>query len=233
MKKSSFVESFNCAIEGFIYVVKTQRNMRIHFLFSVMIILLSILLNLSTYELLIVGSAIIFVLLSEMINTAIELTVDLISDSYHALARIVKDVAAGAVFLSSIYAIIVGYLIFSKHISFPIGEGLLKIKQSDWHITLITLILVISFVILGKILFQKGTPLRGGMPSGHAAFSFSIWTIISVITENPLIIILTFVMAFLVARSRVKQSIHSILEVVIGSILGILITLLVFQFIGR
>ncbi len=233
MKKNNFVESFNCAIEGFIYVVKTQRNMRIHFLFSVLVILLSILLNLESTEVLIVGSAIIFVLLSEMINTAIELTVDLIGDSYHILARIVKDVAAGAVFLASIYAVIVGYLIFSKHLFLPLENGLFKIRHSDWHITLISLTLVISFVIIGKVFFQKGTPLRGGMPSGHAALSFSIWMIISIVTENPLIIILSFIMAFLVARSRVKQSIHTNLEVIAGALLGAITTLLVFQLIGR
>lgn len=233
MRNRNFVDSFNCAIEGFIYVVKTQRNMRVHFLFAVMVLLAGIALSLDITEVLAIGSAITFVLLSEMINTAIELTIDLIGDSYHALARIVKDVAAGAVFLASIYAVIVGYLIFSRHISFPLEENLAKIRYSPWHITLIVIILVIFFVVLGKILFQKGTPFRGGMPSGHAAFSFSIWAIISILTKNSLVIILSFIMAFLVARSRIKESIHSTLEVITGAVLGILITLFVFQVLGR
>ena len=168
-----------------------------------------------------------------MLNTAIELAIDIIGSSYHVLAIIAKDVAAGAVFLASIYAVVVGYVIFSKHLSFPLEESLLRIKQSNWHITLIALILVLAFVILGKIIFHKGTPFRGGMPSGHAAISFSIWTVISVITANPLIVILSFIMAFLVARSRIKESIHTTLEVIAGAILGILTTMIVFQILGR
>jgi diacylglycerol kinase (ATP) len=71
--------------------------------------------------------------------------------------------------------------------------------------------------------------MRGGMPSGHAAIAFSMWTIIVFLTRNPIVIILAFVMAFLIARHRIKDSIHSIEEVAVGGVLGALVTTMVFQ----
>jgi diacylglycerol kinase (ATP) len=82
---------------------------------------------------------------------------------------------------------------------------------------------------MGKAFSKKGTPLRGGMPSGHSALAFSIWTIIVLVTKNSLVAFLTFIVAFLVAQSRVRQSIHSAWEVVVGGIIGVLATLLCFQ----
>ncbi len=229
MRERKFVESFNNAIEGFIYVLKTQRNMRIHFLCALLIILLAIYLNFSYLEILILCITITLVLTAEMVNTMVELLVDMVQSDFHPIARIVKDISAGAVLITSINAVIVGYLLFSKKIPFAIEEQLIKIRQSPWHLTFISLISVLGLVIIGKIAFHKGTPLRGGMPSGHAAIAFSIWAIIVFLTNNSIVIILAFVMAFLIARHRVKDSIHTIWEVVAGSVLGVLMTTLIFQ----
>ncbi|MBL7085202.1 MAG: diacylglycerol kinase [Candidatus Omnitrophica bacterium] len=233
MEKQNIVQSFNSAIEGFIYVVKTQRNMRLHFLISILVLLLGIHLNLEKLELLLLLVAICFVLLAEMLNTAIEMNADLISDSYNPIVRIIKDIAAGCVLVASINAFIVGYLLFlSRPWSFHIESGIDKIKSSPWHVTLIILIVVLFLVILGKVLFHKGTPLRGGMPSGHAAISFSIWTIISFLTANHLVIVLTFILTFLVARSRLSAGFHTFWEVAAGGILGIGVPILIFQILG-
>jgi len=229
MKEHNLVQSFNCAIEGFIYVLKTQRNMRIHFLSAVFILLLGIYFNFEGMEVLMLCTAITFVLLSEMINTAVEHMVDLISHTFHPLARIVKDITAGAVFVASVNAIIVAYLLFSKHLSFSLGMGLLKIRQSPRHITFISLILVLTMVVMLKAIFHKGTPLRGGMPSGHSAMAFSAWMIISLLTNNGIIIILAFIMASLIARNRLMRGIHSVWEVTAGGLLGSITTLFVFQ----
>jgi len=82
---------------------------------------------------------------------------------------------------------------------------------------------------LSKILLHSGTPLRGGMPSGHSAVAFSIWAIISIIYPSSLVVVLVFILAFLVARSRIRDRVHSILEVFTGALLGLVITLLIFQ----
>ena len=229
MQKTKIVVSFNYAIEGFIYVLKSQRNMRIHFLFSVLILLLGIYLNVAKVELIMLFIAVAFVLFAEMFNTAIEYTVDLVTKTANPLARVIKDIAAGAVLLSAINGFIVVYIVFSKHLNLPFENMVLKIKQSPWHITFIALIIVLSTVVLGKMFLRSGTPLRGGMPSGHSALAFSIWTAIVFSTPNNFIVALTFILAFLVARSRLIRSIHNVWEVLAGSVLGILITTLVFQ----
>lgn len=229
MRDVRFVESFNAAIEGFIYVLKTQRNMRVHFLTALLILLLGIYLNFTSTEILILCLTITFVLAAEMINTTVELVVDMIKSEFHPIARIVKDISAGAVLLTSINAVIVGYLLFSKKIPFRIEDGIVRIRQSPWHLTFISLILVLGMVIIGKILFHKGTPFRGGMPSGHSAVAFSIWTIIVFMTNNSIVVLLTFLMAFLIARHRIKDAVHTFWEVLAGSVLGVLITTLVFQ----
>lgn len=229
MKESNIIQSFNCAIEGFIYALKSQRNMRIHFLIAVFVLLLGIYLNFTGMELLILCFAIALVFLSEMINTAVELTIDLVHGEFNPLARIIKDVTAGAVLIASINAVVAGYLLFSKHLAFSLEEGLMRVRQSPWHITFISFILVLAIVVMVKAIFHKGKPLRGGMPSGHSAIAFAMWTVISIMTSNGLIAVLAFIMAFLIARSRLVQAIHDIWEVVAGAALGILVTVLLFQ----
>lgn len=224
------IESFNHAIEGFIYVLRTQRNMRVHFLLGVLIFIVGIILDFTRIELICLGSLVTLVLFAEMLNTAIEYTVDLISDAFHPLARVIKDISAGAVLLTALSAAIFGYLLFARHFEFSFIGGLSRIKNSPLHISIIAFIIVLSLTIIGKILFQKGTPMRGGMPSGHAALAFSVWTVVIFSTSNPLIIILTFIMAIVIARSRLSQRVHGVWEIVAGSLLGFFTTLLIFQF---
>ena len=230
MRKQGIIRSFNYAIEGFIHVIKTQRNMRIHFLIAVFALLLAIYLNFNRFEILLLCSAITFVFLSEMINTAIEYVVDLVlEDRYHALAQNIKDITAGAVLVASLNAIIVGYLLFSKNIPISFETGFMKLRQSSWHLTFIALISVLAVVVIVKTIVHRGEPLRGGMPSGHTALVFAIWMIIALLANNGLIIVLSFILVFLVARSRLLQAIHSLWEVIAGAIVGMLATLLIFQ----
>ena len=229
MQTRNFVESFNAAVEGFIYVLKTERNMRIHFLTAFFIILLGIYLSFSMFEVLILATTITLVLAAEMINTAIEHIVDMVKSEIHPIARLIKDIGAGVVLLTAINAVIVGYALFSRKVPFNIDTEMARIRQSPWHITFIAVILVFGLSILGKLIFHRGTPLRGGMPSGHSAVAFSIWTAIAFMTNNSVVIALSFVMAFLIARHRIKDAIHSFWEVLAGAALGILVTILVFQ----
>jgi diacylglycerol kinase (ATP) len=229
MQERRFVESFNASVEGFIYVLKTERNMRVHFLAALFFILLGIYLNFTSSELLVLCVTVTLVLASEMLNTAVELIVDMIKSEFHPIARIIKDVSAGVVLLASINAVVVGYMLFLAKMPFNVKDAMENVRRSPWHVTFIALILVFGATIVGKMLSRKGTPLRGGMPSGHAAIAFAIWTIIVFLTKNSIVIVLTFLMAFLIARHRVKDSVHTIWEVAAGSIMGALVTMLVFQ----
>jgi len=229
MKQRNFTDSLNAAVEGFIYAMKSERNMRIHFLFGVFVLMLGIYLNLSKADLLFICIAITLVLVTEMINSAVELTVDLVQNVFDPVARIIKDVAAGAVFIATVNAVIIGYIVFARALPFNVEEGILRLKESSWHTTFISLIIVFCLVVLGKVVSRKGTPFRGGMPSGHAAFAFSMWTIITFLTEKGLISILAFLLAVFVARNRISSGIHNAREVIVGGLLGMLTTALLFQ----
>jgi len=230
MQKQRLAESFNAAIEGFVYVFKSQRNMRLHFLMGLFAFLLGIILNFGYIELMILCLTIAFVLFAEMFNTAIEYTVDLVtSKEYHPLARIVKDIGAGAVLLSAMTAAIIGYILFASRAGIRIEDNIMKIRGSSWHITFIIFIIILVIVVLSKLFLNKGTPLRGGMPSGHSAIAFSIWAVISLLYPNGLVIFLVFILAFLVARSRISGQIHTLAEVFIGAMVGVLVAVLVFQ----
>ncbi|MFC1621125.1 diacylglycerol kinase [Candidatus Omnitrophota bacterium] len=233
MKRQNLVESFNSAIEGFIFVFKSQRNMRLHFAVGIIAIILGIFLNFTYIEMIILCLTIAFVLFAEMFNTAIEHTIDLVKEEFHPLARIVKDICAGAVLLSALAAVVVGYMLFVSKAGIRIEDNIIKIKESSWHISFIVLLIILGSVVLSKVLFRSGTPLRGGMPSGHSAVAFSIWTIISLLYPNSIVIFLVFILSFLVSRSRVRDGVHSILEVFTGALVGIFITLLIFQLLRR
>ncbi|MFC1624096.1 diacylglycerol kinase [Candidatus Omnitrophota bacterium] len=233
MKQQSLVESFNSAIEGFIYVFKSQRNMRLHFLIGLFVVLLGIFLSFTYIELIVLCLAIAFVLFAEMFNTALEHTIDLVKEDFHPLARIVKDICAGAVLLSAAFAIIVGYILFCSRIGLRLEENVIKIRESNWHLTFIILLIILGLVVLSKTFLRSGTPFRGGMPSGHSAVSFSIWAIVSLFYPKGLVIFLVFILAFLVSRSRIKDRVHSLLEVFTGAFLGIVITVLIFQILRR
>lgn len=229
MQRQNLVESFNAAIEGFIYVLKSQRNMRLHFLLGFFALSAGIFLNFSYLELILLCLTIALVLISEMFNTAIEHTIDLLSQDFHPLARIVKDIAAGAVLLGAVAATVVGYVLFVSRVSLRLEDNIIKIRHSNWHITFIALITVMVVVILSKIILNKGTPLRGGMPSGHSAVAFSIWATVSLLYPNSLVIFLVLILALLIAASRVRSGIHTSLEVLMGGAGGALVTLLIFQ----
>jgi diacylglycerol kinase (ATP) len=146
------------------------------------------------------------------------------------LAKVIKDIAAGAVFVSAVNATITGYVLFIRRFQLGIDKDVyVRIKQSPWHITLIALLVIIGLVILIKVIRHEKFVLRGGMPSGHAAVAFSVWIIITLVTSNALASILVFVLAAFVARTRVLNKVHTFWEVVAGAVLGALITLLIFQ----
>ena len=234
MKSKSLIESFNYAVKGIIHALKTERNMRVHFAAAILVIFLSLFFDFTKLELLILFVTIAFVFIAEMFNTAIERTVDLITDQYHQLARIAKDVAAGGVLIAAINALVVGYLLFFDRLNPYTNLVLFKLRNSSIHLTFVALALVILLTIVFKTIFfrGRGTPFQGGIVSGHSAVSFCIATAIAFTANNMLVSTLAFFMAILVGESRVEGKIHSLFEVIVGALLGIIVGVLVFQIIG-
>ncbi|NLW21975.1 MAG: phosphatase PAP2 family protein [Tissierellia bacterium] len=234
MKSKNLIESFNHAISGIIQALKREKNMKIHFIIAVLVIILSLFFDFTRIELLLLFLSISFVLMAEMINTAIERTIDLITKRPHPLARLAKDIAAGGVLIAAINSLVVGYLLFFDRLNPYTDLVLHRIKNSPIHLTFIALVLVILLTIGIKTVFYtgKGTPFQGGVISGHAAISFCVATIIAFIGNNMLISTLSYLLAVLVGESRIEGRIHSLIEVVLGALLGILVGVLIFQIIG-
>jgi diacylglycerol kinase (ATP) len=229
----SILESFNFAFEGIIHVLRTQRNMRIHFVVAGVVLVVAFAAGVSNYELIALLLAISFVLIAEMINTAIESTIDVATTSFDPYAKLAKDIAAGAVLIATVNAVAVGYIVFARRLSDPSSRLLDRVRNAPIDLTLIALVLTIIVVIATKALTGRGTPLRGGLPSGHAALAFASWMAATYVLGDTrhrfLISTLTFLMALLVAQTRVESGVHSVLEVTYGGLLGAIVTLVLFQ----
>ena len=228
-KNTNLIKTFNYAIDGIIYTLKSQRNMKIHYAIAILVLFLTLFLNLSRIEIIAVFFSISLVILSEMFNTAIEKTVDLVTTEYSPLAKIAKDVAAWAVLISALNSIMVAYLVFFDRLNPSTLSLLIKIKNQDVHVTIIGIIITLLFVVAGKTLSPKGSHVQGGVVSGHAALSFALATSIGYISENALVATLSFMLALLVAQSRIEGRIHTLREVIYGGILGILVITLLFK----
>nr|HET6903578.1 diacylglycerol kinase family protein [Ktedonobacteraceae bacterium] len=111
-----FFASFGFASSGLWYALRTQRNARVHAIIGTLAILMGIFLRISAVEFAMIFVAITEVFIAEMFNTVFELCVDLASPAYHPLAKIAKDVAAGAVLLSALLSTIIGLFVFVPHI---------------------------------------------------------------------------------------------------------------------
>lgn len=111
-KKRNFGDSFRDALAGIFHCLMNERNMRTHFIAGIFVFIASIYFRLSGIEIAIIGLTVGLVITTELINTAVENTVDLVTMEYKPLAKIAKDVAAGAVLLASFTAVLVGVALF-------------------------------------------------------------------------------------------------------------------------
>src|SRR3989440_5902191 len=139
----SIIESFNYAFEGIIHVLRTQRNMRIHFVIAAVVLILGLASNVSRIELIALLLAIAFVLIAEMLNTAIEGAIDVATTSFDPMAKLAKDIAAGAVLIATINAVAVGYLVFSGAIAHRSEHVLDRLRDAPAKLTLVGLVLTV------------------------------------------------------------------------------------------
>jgi diacylglycerol kinase (ATP) len=228
----TLLESFNFAVEGIVHVLRTQRNMRIHLLAAVIVLIAALWTGVTKLELIALLLAIAFVFIAEMLNSALEQAIDVSTTSFDPLAKLAKDIAAGAVLIATLNAIAVGYLVFSGQVADRSARLLDRLQNAPAQLTVIALVVTIILVIAAKAYTGRGRPLSGGLPSGHAAVAFAGWMAATLIIGDShrfLISTLTFIMALLVAQTRVESGIHSALEVTYGGVLGALVTLAVFQ----
>lgn len=203
--------------------------MRYHFYAAIVILISSIAIGISWSDFVILITLSIIVLSVEMLNTAIEYIIDILFKEYDERAKWIKDIAAGAVLITATGAAVIGYIILYEPVKNFFYSGLNVAKHAKSDVAVVALIVVLILVVLTKSLSGKGQPLRGGMPSGHAAVSFSMWIAVTFITESFIPSLLVLIMAVMIAQSRVSTGVHRPLEVVVGALLGSSITFLLFK----
>lgn len=230
VKPKSLLESFKYAVDGILDVFRTQKHMRFHFVTVVLVLLVALMFGLDKKDILVLLFTISMVLMAEMFNTAIEAVVDLVTQTYHPLAKFAKDAAAGAVLIATVVAILVGCLLFLGDRNFA-GLSGMRVQGPDslMKVLLCGIILLVMVTII-KVLGSRGKLLKGGICSGHAAAGFFLAATILYFSKDALTAIVAVIMALLIAQSRVEAKIHSIQEVVSGALLAMLLTAFVYWF---
>jgi diacylglycerol kinase len=221
---SKMMKSFRFALEGLKYAVVTQRNMRIHFLAALGILLISLYLPISKLEVLILLVTITLVLFAELINTAVETVIDMITKEYHPLAKVAKDVAAGAVLLTAGLAVLVGVSIFYPYLNLLFSSIFEPAFYSPDVKLAVLIIFVFIFTLLSKALFQRlgKSKLEPSMTTSLTVCTaiLIIWVISRL--EVTFLVGLLLVL-FLSTRLRIPKERPSVyLGALIGSVISII-----------
>lgn len=236
--------SFDCATQGVQLAFRSERNMRIHFAIALVIALWALALRLPILELLFVYSAIISVILTEMLNTALESLTDLATDGWDARAKRVKDLAAGVVLTAVVYAVAVWAIVFlspqrvnelwsasaglwylalglTEKANLHLEHSALVRQMPLLHLGITGLVMLALTIIIGKERILKGRFVSGGWVSGHASLAVYVAGFLICAARGNLWVVLgTLVLSGLVIQSRVEGRIHTWPEVGRGALLG-------------
>lgn len=117
----SLIKSFSHALAGLAYVVRRERNFQIELFFATVVIFLIVFLDVKSWEAVILILMIAAVLVTELANTVVERVVDILKPKVHPYARIIKDIMAAVVLISSFVAVIVGIIILYPYFKEILG----------------------------------------------------------------------------------------------------------------
>jgi diacylglycerol kinase len=213
-------KSFGFAIEGILYTVRTQRNMKIHVGTAIIVLLFGLWLRISRLEVLLVFFSILLVFIMETLNTAIEKTVDLAAgEEIHPLAKIAKDVAAGAVLFSVMLAVFTGMFVFAEPLSHWIATGSRKmVDLSARGGMAVPIVFSFFLVFLLFVLFRK-------IQFIFTAFYTLIFLFLFLSPQLMLsgIILIASVIIFLNFLSHTEKPLHLFLQLIISFLLSWLI----------
>ncbi|NLJ55986.1 MAG: diacylglycerol kinase family protein [Firmicutes bacterium] len=113
MKRKYFLRSLMDALQGIVSAITREKNMKLHVAGAAVALAASFYFKVERFEFLFVCTAIALVFMTEMLNTAVEAAVDLKTEKFHPLARLAKNVAAGAVLCAAVFALVVGVIVFA------------------------------------------------------------------------------------------------------------------------
>ncbi|MDO3678198.1 diacylglycerol kinase family protein [Paenibacillus ehimensis] len=227
MKQSvKWQRSFRYAYEGVKYALATQRNMKFHFFAALVILALALFFGLPKTDILFILLAVTLMIVTELINTAVEKAVDLAMPDLHPLAKIAKDVAAASVLVTAAFAAVTGMIVFYDPI-----ERLIQTGRAGGHpITAGTVWILLSLVILTVIVVQTRFSAKGNgvKPSLLTAVAFAVAALIACRVQDTLVALLGFLLAvvlLLALHDKRKRPFGSLL---LGAVLGGFITVLAY-----
>ncbi|NOU95456.1 diacylglycerol kinase family protein [Paenibacillus sp. LMG 31456] len=219
--------SFRFAYEGVKYALSTQRNMKFHFFAAFVVLLLALYLGLPKLEILFILLAITLMIVTELINTAVEKAVDLAMPDLHPLAKIAKDVAAASVLVSAAFAAMVGMIVFYD----PIDRLFINVRSSEGHSFSAGMVWVLlSLVMITVIVVETRFSTTGNRarPSLLAAVAFAISTFIASYVTITLIALLAYLLAFMVMLVLYDKRSRSMPALVLGAMIGCFIAVLAY-----
>jgi len=230
-QNSNFLEACQNALDGIIYAITTQSNIKKQLVIAVIVMLVSLFFDLNRAEFLCLMFTVVLIIIVEMINTGIETVVDLYTELYHPKAKIAKDVGAGAVVIAAINAIIVAYFLFFEKIS-TIGTVIIdNVANSPVHLAFVGVLLTVIAIVTLKAssTTNKYKIIKDHfMPSGQTAVAFAALTIIWLTTRNVVVFTLSLVLALIVGINRYENKKRTVSEIIVGACVGILIIVLLY-----
>lgn len=235
-QRKDLLGPFRVAFQGVVYTFRTQRHLRFHLYVVLIVILLGMFLNLGLREILVLLFTISLVVIAEMFNSAIEATVDLVQPNYSPQAKFAKDIAAGAVLISTVIALVVGGLLIlgeSRWEAIKINLATDSLGTGIVPRMVVGLFLIFVVVVIGKGLGKRGQVLRGGLVSGHAAMGFFLAVSTMFVSDSMLASAIAILLAAIIAQSRWEAKIHSIFELALGAGVGTIMALVLFGLVPK
>jgi diacylglycerol kinase (ATP) len=234
MRARTVLESYRFAMDGLVRMLETEHHVRYYFVFIVAVLALSVVLRVNKTELILLTFTIALVLVAELANTAVEMLVNLTTESYHPLAKAAKDVAGAMVLVSTTTALLVGALIFLDRMRLRQWLHEPLHREADplramLHVIYVGIPIVAVLVVLGKLRARRGTITRGGALSGHSALAAFLATAAWYLGASGGVMVLAVGLWLLVAQSRIDAGIHSLWEVLAGGALAVVVAVVLFQ----
>ena len=228
-KNKTFFSAAKNAINGIIHAFKTERNLRIDYIIGVLVFAFSLFFDFTKTEYICLILTIGFVIFAEMINSTVEYIVDLITEEYNLKAKAAKDIAAGAVLVSSGISVIIAYFLFYDKISQASTKLLTAVLSSKIHILFTILFALVILTVILKGIFSKTRNYVKSFPSARVSLSFALSTYLFVITKSFVVGGVAFFLSFLVTSMKHENDKASFLHILFSAMLGILIVLIVYQ----
>lgn len=224
-KSRSLLASIEFALDGIVYAVRHERNVKIHFVAAVLVLIACLALPLQPLEVLLVLGATCLILVSELLNTAIESVVNMAVTGHHPLAKIAKDVAAAAVLVGAFFSLAVAYVVLLP----AVARALFPIEPVPPQAAagMVAALAGITAVVARAVSYQ-GRFSAGGLIVGHAALAFGVSAGLVAVTRDPVSSLMALPFSAAVGRGRVASGLHAWWSILAGAAFGVLLTLTLF-----